>query len=160
MNINDMQTAKTLAKKLLDQKKTIAIAESCTGGLLANSLTNISGSSQFFWLGVIAYDNKAKIKLLKIPATTIKKYGAVSLPVVKTMARNVRGLLNTDIGVGITGIAGPSGGSKDKPVGLVFIAVATHSKILTQEYHFKGSRLSIKNQSVQKAINLIVEILS
>ncbi len=160
MNLIDMQKVKNLAKKLLSQHKTIALAESCTGGLLANQLTDLSGSSAFFWLGIIAYDNKAKIKVLKIPANIIKKHGAVSQTVAELMAVNVRKILNTDIGVGITGIAGPTGGSKEKLVGLVFIAVATSNKKIALEFHFKGSRLQIKKQAAQKAIELISQILS
>lgn len=149
-----MHTEEKIAQVLLHQKKTLAIAESCTGGLLANRFTNISGSSGFFWLGIIAYDNKAKIKLLKVPSPIIKKHGAVSLAVVKLMAGNVRKILDTDYGIGITGIAGPSGGTKAKPVGLVFIAVASRGEIAAQECHFKGSRLSIKNQACEKALKM------
>ena len=151
-----MRSEQKLAKILTNKSQTVAIAESCTGGLVANRLTNIPGSSAFFWLGIIAYDNKAKISLLKIPTTLIKKHGAVSLPVVKLMAENVRKILNTDLGVGITGIAGPTGGSKLKPVGLVFIAVANKKKTLIEEYHFKGSRLSIKTQAVNKALKMLL----
>ena len=154
-----MRKAQIIAKKLLTQNKTIAIAESCTGGFLANNLTNISGSSAFFWLGIVAYDNTAKIKLLNISPSMIKKYGAVSLPVAKLMASNVRKILNTDFGIGITGIAGPTGGTKAKPVGLVFIAVANKNSILGQKFIFKGSRLSIKNQAANKAIDMLSSML-
>ena len=154
-----MRTEEKIAEILLNKSKTIAIAESCTGGLLANQLTNISGASAFFWLGVIAYDNEAKVKVLKISPSIIRKYGAVSLPVAKLMAQNVRKILNTDIGVGITGIAGPTGGTKDKPVGLVFIAAASRGKTIINECHFKGSRSSVKKQAAQKALKLIQSIL-
>lgn len=150
----DSKTASTL----VSQKRTIAIAESCTGGLLSNTLTNISGASAFFWLGVIAYDNKAKTKILKIPSSVIKKHGAVSLPVAKLMAHNVRKILNTDFGIGITGIAGPLGGTPTKPVGLVYIALATRQKTTVEEFRFKGSRSSIKQQAAQKALELLLNV--
>ncbi len=150
-----MRLEQKTAKILLAKKNTLAIAESCTGGLLANRLTNISGSSAFFWLGIIAYDNEAKKRLLKVPASIIKKHGAVSLKIVKLMARNVRKILPTDWGIGITGIAGPLGGTNTKPVGLVYIAVAGPKKTLAQQFHFKGSRLAIKTQAVNKALEML-----
>jgi len=158
--LKDMRTEEKIAKILLKQNKTIAIAESCTGGLLANRLTNVSGASAFFWLGLIAYDNKAKIKLLNIPATLIKEHGAVSLPVAELMAQNVLKILNTHLGVSITGIAGPSGGTKAKPVGLVFIAVADQKKVLSRQFLFNGPRLSIKNQAANKALEMLLCAIS
>lgn len=155
-----MRTEQKIAKILLKKNKTLAIAESCTGGLLAHCLTNISGSSAFFWLGLIAYDNQAKVKLLKISPVIIKKYGAVSFSVAKLMAQNVRKILNTSFGISITGIAGPSGGTKTKPVGLVFIAVASKQKVLTQQFHFKGPRLSVKKQAADKALEMLSLALS
>ena len=154
-----MPSKQKIARILLIKGQTLSIAESCTGGLLANQLTNISGSSAFFWLGIIAYDNKAKVKILKIPPSIIKKHGAVSLPVAKLMAQNVRKILNTDFGIGITGIAGPKGGTKDKPVGLVFIAVASKKEEILEKCHFKGSRLSIKAQAAQKALKMLLKII-
>ncbi|MEI7998038.1 MAG: CinA family protein [Candidatus Omnitrophota bacterium] len=155
-----MRSEKKITEILLTQNKTLAIAESCTGGLLANRLTNISGSSSFFWLGIIAYDNRAKIKILKVPSRVIQKHGAVSLPVVKLMARNVRKILNTDFGIGITGVAGPSGGTKTKPVGLVFIAVDSKRHVLSKQFQFKGTRLSIKTQAANKALEMLSCALS
>lgn len=152
-----MQTEQKIAKILSQSKKTLAIAESCTGGLLANRLTDIPGSSAFFWLGIIAYDNKAKTKLLKIPSVIIKKHGAVSLEVARLMAQNVRKILRTDLGIGITGIAGPTGGTRTKPVGLVFIAVASKQKALAHQFIFKGSRSAIKAQASQKAMELLIK---
>jgi len=152
-----MQTYQKKVKILLPKNTSIAIAESCTGGLLANTLTNISGASSFFWLGIIAYDNRAKTKLLKIPTALIVKHGAVSRPVAALMAKNVRQLLDTDLGIGITGIAGPTGGSKLKPVGLVYIAVASRRRTRTHAFHFKGSRLAVKKQAVQEAIDLLIK---
>ncbi|MBI3602253.1 MAG: CinA family protein [Candidatus Omnitrophica bacterium] len=162
-----MRIEQKIAKILLTKQNTLAIAESCTGGLLAHRFTNIPGSSAFFWLGIIAYDNKAKVKLLKIPPLIIKKHDAVSLPVVKFMAQNVRKILNTHWGIGITGIAGPakggsgpSGGTNTKPVGLVYIAVASRQKTLANQYYFKGTRLAIKNQAANKALEILLCALS
>ncbi len=155
-----MRAEQKLSKILLNKGQTIALAESCTGGLLANRFTNIPGSSLFFWLGIIAYDNKAKVNLLKISPNIIKKHGAVSLPVAKLMAQNVRKILNTDFGIGITGIAGPTGGSKNKPVGLVFIALANKQKTILSQCHFKGSRISIKTQAVNKALEMLIKAVS
>jgi PncC family amidohydrolase len=146
------------SKILLRQHKTIAVAESCTGGLLCDSLTNIPGASSFFWLGIIAYDNQAKVKLLKVPSSVIKKHGAVSLEVAKLMAQNIRKILKTDLGVGITGIAGPLGGTAAKPVGRVYIAVANAKSTVAQKFQFKGSRLSIKNQAAQQAMRQLMSL--
>ncbi len=157
---NNMRLEQKIALKLTQQKKTLAIAESCTGGLLAHTLTNLPGASQFFYLGLIAYDNSAKTALLGIPPSIIKKHGAVSQSVAKAMAIKVRKILNTDYGLSITGIAGPSGGTADKPVGLVFIAVSSNKKILVKSFHFKGTRLSIKNQAVQAALKSLLSIVS
>ncbi len=154
-----MRTDEKVAKKLLSKSLTIAVAESCTGGLLTHRLTNISGSSSFLWLGIVAYDNQAKIKLLKVPPSIIKQHGAVSLPVAKLMAKNVRRILNTDLGVGITGIAGPTGGTKSKPIGLVFVAVANKGTVVGQKFLFKGSRLSIKTHAADKALSMLSNLL-
>lgn len=152
-----MRTEQKAAKNLLSHKKTIAIAESCTGGLLAHTLTNVPGASAFLMLGIIAYDNKAKTQLLKIPASLIKKNGAVSAPVAERMAAHARKILNTDIGIGITGIAGPGGGSTLKPVGLVFIGLSTRQGHAVYAYRFRGSRLMIKKQAVNKALDLLLK---
>lgn len=155
-----MQFEEKLAKILLKKKETLCIAESCTGGLLTHRLTNIPGSSAILRLGIIAYANQAKKKLLKVPSLTIKKYGAVSLPVARLMAQNVRKILPCTWGIGITGIAGPGGGTKTKPVGLVYIAVAGSGKTVAQQYHFKGSRLAIKNQTANQALKMLLCALS
>jgi nicotinamide-nucleotide amidase len=155
-----MQLNQKTAEILLSRNKTIAVAESCTGGLLSNALTDIPGASTFFWLGVIVYDNKAKAQILQIPLNLIKKHGAVSAEVAGLMAKNVRKLLKTDFGVGITGIAGPSGGTKNKPVGLVYIAIDAHNKNIAEEFHFKGSRTSIKSQAASAALKMLLCALS
>ncbi len=149
-----MHLDQKIAKILITRKLTIAAAESCTGGLLAHTLTNIPGSSAFFLLGITAYDNTAKIEILKLPPATIKKHGAVSAPVAKLMAQNIRKILKTDYGIGITGIAGPGGATANKPVGLVFIALCDSRKTIVEQFLFKGNRLQIKTQAVQAALRI------
>lgn len=149
------------AVKLLIRKgKTLSSSESCSGGLLSHRITNIPGSSQVFYLGIVTYDNRAKTKLLGVSKKILKRHGAVSAPVAALMAKNVRKILKTDLGIGITGIAGPTGQTKDKPVGLVHIALSTQNKVIGQKLNLKGSRTAIKNQAVTKALQLIIKTLS
>ena len=148
-----------VAQSLIKAKKTLAIAESCTGGLLASRLTNIPGSSSFLKLALVTYSNEAKIKLLKIPQTTIRKHGAVSTQVAILMAQGARKSLKTDFGIGITGIAGPAGGTKTKPVGLTYITVCTKIETLCLECRFQGTRISIKTQAATQALRLLHEFL-
>jgi len=155
-----MSIEKKVAQALLAERKTLAIAESCTGGLLANRLTNIPGSSNFLKLAVVAYSNDAKVKLLKVPQATIRKYGAVSTQVAIAMAQGVRKALKTDFGIGITGIAGPTGGTKSKPVGLTYIAVCTKIETLCLECHFRGTRINVKNRAATQALQLLHEFLT
>jgi len=150
-----MRLEQKVAQKFIEGQKTLAIAESCTGGLISNLLTNIPGSSAFFILGIIAYANIAKTKILKISPDLLKEYGAVSAPVASAMAQAVRQLLKTDYGLGITGIAGPRGGSPQKPVGTVFIAVSHGPKTTVKKYLFKGSRMSIKKRAAQTALKML-----
>ncbi len=145
-----------LIKALEAKKLTLSLAESCTGGLLANRLTNIPGSSKVFLLGVIAYANSAKCRLLKIPGKIIQDYGAVSSPTARLMAESARRLGGSDLGIGITGIAGPGGGSKNKPVGTVFIAVSSPRKTIVRKFFFKGGRLRVKKQAANKAIQMLL----
>lgn len=154
-----MPAEEKIAKLLIKSKTTLSIAESCSGGLLSNRLTNIPGSSKFFTLGIIAYSNQAKIKLLKIPSKILKNYGAVSAECARLMAVNIKKIASSDIGLSITGIAGPSGGSKRKPIGLVFIALSFNKKTICEKFKFKGSRLQIKKQAADKALELIKQCL-
>ncbi len=155
-----MQLSKKIASLLIRQKKTLSAAESCTGGLLAHTLTNIPGSSAFFHLGIIAYDDAAKVKLLKIPTKTLGVHGAVSRPVARLMAQNVRNILKTNLGVGITGIAGPGGASKSKPIGLTHIAVSDGKTTVCREFRFHGTRASNKSKAVQAALRLVLTLLT
>jgi nicotinamide-nucleotide amidase len=143
---------KIIGDMLKKSKRNIAVAESCTGGLLANRITNIAGSSKYFDRGVVSYSNKAKTDVLKVKKETIKKHGAVSEETAREMAEGIRKLSDTYYGIGITGIAGPSGGTMEKPVGLVYIAISTPEKTEVFRYRFIGGREKIKWQSSQQAL--------
>lgn len=148
-----------IAKYLTNKKYTLSIAESCTGGLVASTITNIPGSSNYFKLGIVAYSNEAKIDILNIPKRLIKKYGAVSKEVAIRMAKGIRKLSNTDFGLGITGIAGPGGGSKDKPVGLVYIACCDKNEIKFKKFNFKGDRIEIKEKITLACFEILKEFI-
>lgn len=139
--------------------KSLSLAESCTGGAISDRLTNISGSSQYMKLAIVAYSNEAKINLLGVPQEQIKKHGAVSEQVAISMATGVRKIVHTDFGLAITGIAGPTGGSKRKPVGLTYIAVNTPAETLCLKCLFDGTRNQIKAQARKFALNLLLEFL-
>ncbi|MBN2356223.1 competence/damage-inducible protein A [candidate division KSB1 bacterium] len=151
----DMPLEQALALKLSQQRKTIAVAESCTGGLLAHKFTNIPGSSNFFERGVVTYSNRAKIELLGVPASTIEAYGAVSEQVALAMAEGVRRLAKTDYGLSTTGIAGPDGGSDEKPVGLVYVAWAGEEQVDVNMHRFIGDRHSNKERFAYAALNVL-----
>lgn len=135
--------------------KTVAVAESCTGGLVSDKLTNIPGISEFFLGGVVAYSNKMKVDILDVPEELILKHGAVSPQVAKAMAEGIQKRALSDIGVGITGIAGPAGETKEKPVGLVYIAAVGNGFAEVKECRFRGSRIDIKNFSANTALNML-----
>ena len=149
-----------LVKKLVKKKLKISFVESCTGGLLASSITSISGASKIFNLGLVTYSNQAKIKFLKVNKNIIKKYGAVSHECCLAMVNNLSKISKAHINVSITGIAGPNGGTKLKPVGLVYIGVKKGNKIKINKCFFKSKkRLSIQKATVKKALNLILKII-
>ena len=150
---------KSLVKKLIKKKLKISFAESCTGGLLASSITSISGSSKIFNLGLITYSNQAKIKFLNVNKNIIKKYGAVSHECCLSMVNNLSKISKANINVSITGIAGPNGGTKQKPVGLVYIGVKNGVKTQIYKCLFKSKkRSSIQKATVKKALNLALRI--
>lgn len=152
----DDETLESAVGGLLRKKGlTLAIAESCTGGLVANRITNVSGSSDYFTMGLVAYSNTIKERMLGVSPVSLKRYGAVSQDIALQMAKGIRFLARADIGLGITGIAGPTGGTKAKPVGLVYIALLTGKKWAVRECRFRGSREEIKHQASQTALNLI-----
>jgi len=142
-------------KALLKNKKTVAVAESCTGGLASALLTQISGSSKYFILGTVTYSNKSKEAILGVPASLIAEKGAVSYEVALKMAQNVRKITKTDFGLSITGIAGPTGGTAKKPVGTVFIAVAGRNRNICRKFCLKGSRNTVRQNSALKALELL-----
>tara|TARA_B100001057_G_scaffold374811_1_gene379519 strand:+ start:4906 stop:5364 length:459 start_codon:yes stop_codon:yes gene_type:complete len=149
-----------IIKKLIKKKFKISFAESCTGGMLASSITSISGASRVFSLGLITYSNKSKIDILKVDKNLIKKYGAVSYECCKAMAENLSKISKANINVSITGIAGPKGGNKKKPVGLVYIGVKKGSKMIVSKNIFRlKSRISIQNATVKKAIKIVNSII-
>ena len=147
--------------RLLRKKRLkISFAESCTGGLLSSSITSISGSSKVFTIGLVTYSNQSKISTLKVPKSTIRKHGAVSYDACLSMVKNLNKISKTNISVSITGIAGPKGGTKRKPVGLVFIGIKKDNKTLVRKYLFKNKkRTSIQRAAVNKALNLILSFI-
>ena len=148
---------KSLVKKLTRKKLKISFAESCTGGMLASKITSINGTSKVFSLGLITYSNQAKTKILKVNKNIIKKYGAVSAECCKAMVVNLSKISKANINVSITGIAGPNGGTKKKPVGLVYIGVKKANKIIVSKNLFKSkSRTSIQRLTVKKTIEILV----
>jgi len=152
---------KKLSKKLVQllkkKKLKVSFAESCTGGLLSSTITSISGSSEIFTLGLVTYSNQSKINTLNVPKKIIIKHGAVSFETCLSMVKNLNRISKTNISVSITGIAGPKGGTKQKPVGLVFIGIKKGSKTLVKKYLFKNKkRSSIQRSTVYKALNLIL----
>jgi len=150
---------KSLIKLLTKKKLKISFVESCTGGLLASTITSIDGASKVFNLGLVTYSNQAKIKILKVNKKIIKKYGAVSHECCSSMVKNLSRISRANINVSITGIAGPKGGTKQKPVGLVYIGVKKGKKILINKCLFKSKkRSSIQRASVKKALDLILRI--
>ena len=151
---------KKMVNKLIKKKLTISIAESCTGGLLSSAITSVSGSSKVFNLGLVTYANQSKIKILKIPKKLIRKCGAVSEKVCLTMVNNLNKISKTSISVSVTGIAGPKGGSKKKPVGLVYVCIKKDYKIKVKKYLFKNKgRSYIQKITVNKSLKLILAAL-
>ena len=142
------------------QKKTIAVAESCTGGQLCGLLTSLPGASEYFLLGVVTYSNRSKEIILGVPEKIIAKYGVVSSPVALLMAENVRKKIRADLGLSITGIAGPAKAPSDKPVGSVYIGLAANHKNLYRKFNFTGNRQSIRKKAVQEALRLLCAHLS
>ena len=152
--------AQKVIKLLSEKRLKISFAESCTGGLLSSTLTSISGSSTVFSLGLVTYSNQSKIKILKIPKKVIVKYGAVSHETCLYMVKNLNKLSKTPICISITGVAGPKGGTRDKPVGLVYIGIKKGSKILLKKNFFKNKKRNlIQKATVNKALNLILNLV-
>ena len=138
----------------------LAIAESCTGGMLSSTITSVSGSSKVFTMGLVAYSNQAKTSVLKVPQKIIKKYGAVSVQCCLSMVNNLSKISKSKACVSITGIAGPKGGSKHKPVGLVYIGIRVGKKVVINKCNFKNKgRIFIQKQTVKKTLNLLSQLI-
>ncbi len=152
---DDDELEEIIGKTLTERKLTLAVAESCTGGMIANRVTNVPGSSAYFERGVISYSNKSKVDILKVPQLLIETHGAVSKEVAEAMAEGVRSISGTDIGLSTTGIAGPSGGTPEKPVGLVWIGYSDSSSTFAMKFHFGNDRLRIKEYASQSALELL-----
>jgi nicotinamide-nucleotide amidase len=152
---NNETMAEVVAKLFFAKEITLATAESCTGGLLAHTLTNVPGSSRFFLQGLVTYSNRAKTDVLGVNPKRIRDFGAVSEEVARSMSENIRRLAASTLGVGITGIAGPTGETDDKPVGLVFISLATPNEVTCRRFNFFGSRETIKERAMMTALNMI-----
>ena len=144
---------------LKNKHLTIATAESCTGGLIAHTLTNISGSSEYFDRGLVTYSNNAKIESLDVPKEFLEKFGAVSKEVAKAMAEGIRTKSKVNIGISTTGIAGPAGGTHEKPVGLVYIAISTDEKTIVKKFQFSGNRLKNKEDTCNASLQMLYDII-
>ena len=150
----------SIVKKLNKKRLKISFAESCTGGLLASEITSVSGASKVFGLGLVTYSNQAKISVLKVNKNIIKKYGAVSPECCEAMVKNLAKISKAQINVSITGIAGPNGGTKTKPVGLVYIGVKNKNKILITKNIFKQkSRKAIQNATVKRTLEIVGSLI-
>lgn len=154
-----MKTEEKVANLLKEKSLTIATAESCTGGLIANRLTNIEGASKYFMAGFVTYSNKSKSDFLNVPDELITEKGAVSYEVAYKMAEGVRNAVGVDIGISSTGIAGPSGGTKEKPVGTVYIGISAKEGTFVRKLALKGSRIEIKRKTSSEVLNLIIDYL-
>jgi len=147
-------------KALKKKKLKISVAESCTGGMLSSAITSMSGSSKVFTMGLVTYSNQSKNRLLKVPKQIIKKHGAVSIQCCFSMVNNLAKISKSNVAVSITGIAGPSGGTKQKPVGLVYIGIKRINKVKINRYLFKNKgRSNIQKAAVKKSLELILSIL-
>jgi nicotinamide-nucleotide amidase len=152
----DGQSMEEIVGALLIQRKmTLAAAESCTGGMIGERITNVAGSSAYFERAVVVYSNAAKTDLLGVPGELIEKHGAVSREVAKAMAKGIRERAKTDLGIAVTGIAGPTGGTPEKPVGLVYIALATNDGVKADEYRFLGTRSQVRQRAAQMALDKV-----
>ena len=149
-----------IVKLLTSKGLTVSFAESCTGGLLSSSITSISGSSKVFNMGLVTYSNNAKVKLLKVPKKTINKYGAVSYETCLSMVKNLSKISKSNISISITGVAGPTGGTKEKPIGLVYIGLKKGRKTIIKKNFFNSKkRILIQKATVNQALKLILNIL-
>lgn len=148
-----------IGRILRERRFKIAVAESCTGGLIANRITNIQGASDYFDMGFVAYSNDSKELFLFVPEEVMAKKGAVSSEVVKAMAEGMRETTGVDIALSVTGIAGPGGGSPEKPVGTVYVGLASKDNVFVRKFLFSGDRISIKTQTSEEALKMMLDYL-
>ena len=154
-----MKLEKLIGDRLRERGWTLSIAESCTGGLICDRITDVSGSSDYFEGGMVTYSNESKAKYLGIPLDYIKRYGAVSPQVARKMAQGVRKVFNTTFGLSATGVAGPTGGTKRSPIGRVFIGFANGRRTWVRREDLKGRRRHIKKQAAERSLEFLYEIL-
>lgn len=153
-----LDTIQEIVVKFIKSNITLAIAESCTGGYISNMITNISGASKVFELGIVCYSNFSKTSLLNVDPDDIVKHGAVSEIVAKQLANNIRVLSKVTIGIGITGIAGPTGGTPEKPVGLVYIGFSTQKETIVEKHQFNVDRITFKGKVLDKVLSLLQNV--
>jgi PncC family amidohydrolase len=157
--MDELKHLENIITKFTSKKITIATAESCTGGYISHMLTNVSGASKVFERGIVCYSNQSKVDLLNVNPKDIEEYGVVSETVALQLANNIRSISNTDVGIGITGIAGPTGGSKEKPIGLVFIGVSTLENTNVYKFEFDTDRITFKKLVLKEVINFLNEMI-
>jgi len=148
-----------IIKNFTKENIRIAVAESCTGGYISNMFTNVSGASNVFERGIVCYNNQAKIDLLNVDPKAIEENGAVSEEIVRQLANNIRIQSKVDIGIGISGIAGPTGGTPEKPVGLVFIGFSNEKETIVEKYNFKTDRITFKKKVLEKVLQYIEKLI-
>ena len=159
MNNDSVALVQELADRLLKHRQKVCTAESCTGGLIAKTFTDLAGSSDWFERGFVTYSNEAKSEMLAVPASLIEDYGAVSEAVATAMASGALRHSRADFSVSVTGVAGPGGGSDDKPVGTVWIALASAEKMIAKRYQFDGDRQAVRVATMQTAIELLLDLV-
>jgi PncC family amidohydrolase len=159
MHFSEVSRAKALGRLLVKKGLSVATAESCTGGMIGAALTSVPGSSAWFKGGVIAYANSVKRRLLGVPSAILDNKGAVSAETVRAMARGAQRLFATGCALAVSGVAGPDGGTKEKPVGLVYVGLACGKNVRSYEYRFEGDRREIRRQAVEKALEMMIKEL-
>ena len=158
LQLNISTLAKETVSECIEKKATFGTAESCTGGLISASVTDVAGASAVFFGGIVSYDNSIKEKLLGVPAQILAEKGAVSPETAGAMSAGARRALGVDYAVAVTGIAGPGGGTPSKPVGLVYVSVASENDVTVTENHFSGDREAVRQAAISAALNLVLEI--
>lgn len=154
---SDILLAKRLGRRFTEKKLTLSVAESCTGGMIGAAITAVPGSSAYFKGGVVSYSNEMKHNVLGVPKLVLEKKGAVSAEAVRAMVKGVRRLCKTDCAIAVSGIAGPDGGTKKKPVGLVYVGIGAGKKVQVFKFYFRGDREMVRKQTVEEALEKMIE---